>query len=86
MAISRADLLQELLPALNELFGDAYSGWAVHTDYSFEHNEWRIAKVEAWMPFKHEGASHIIHVKDAPDEMGAYAEVMRRWKEQDKCK
>lgn len=86
MTISRADLLKELLPALNELFGDTHPGWAVYTDYDPERREFRITKVEAWMPFKHEGPGHIIHVKDAPDEMGAYAEVMRRWKEQDKCK
>ena len=81
MAITRAQLLKELLPAMNKVFDTAYNpGWAVYTDYLYHNQEWRIAKVEQWNPLKHVGETHVFHVRpeDAVDEMAAYAFVMRK--------
>lgn len=89
MAISRAALLKELLPALNEVFGMEYEnkGWAVFYDYCHEDMSYRIAKVEPWDYWEHSvdgpGARRhpkpgIMKIEKAPDELGAYAEAMRR--------
>ena len=81
MGISRAQLLKELLPALNELFGLEYeTGWAVF------HRKQRVTKVEPWNSNKHmcvkKGErvtrSGIMHITDVPDELGAYVEATRR--------
>ena len=81
MAISRAQLLKELLPALNELFGMEYdTGWAAF------HREQRVTKVEPWDSSKHTYVrkkeriirSGIMHITNAPDELGAYVEATRR--------
>lgn len=80
MAISRAQLLAELLPALNDLFGTEYEGgWAVH------HKERDILKVEPWDSHKHMRTKSrkravrpgIIHVNSARDEIDAYMQAQR---------
>lgn len=88
MAISRAQLLVELLPALNELFGLEYEkGWAVH------HKNGQITKVEPWDGLRHMklkgkkriSRPNVLHIDEACDEMEAYAQAMRKL-EQTKCK
>lgn len=78
MAISRATLLKELLPGLNELFGTEYErGWAVHADYYYDDQTWRILKVEPWNPLKHDVTKGIMHIKEAQDEMDAYTQAKK---------
>jgi len=36
MAISRANLLKEMLPALQELFADAYNNQTIRNEYEIE--------------------------------------------------
>jgi hypothetical protein len=80
MAISRAQLLAELLPALNELFGLEYEkGWAVH------HKNGKITKVEPWDGLKHMklkgkkriSRPNIIHINEAIDELDAYMKAKK---------
>ncbi len=87
MAISRARLLAEILPALNEIFGTEYeTGWAVF------HEEQRVITVEPWDSSKHTWVKNkkrvirpgIMHITDAPDELGAYVEATRRLEGADK--
>jgi hypothetical protein len=87
MAISRAQLLKELLPALNELFGMEYEmGWAVF------HKRKRVTKVEPWDSSKHTCVKKkkrvvrtgIMHIINVPDELGAYMEATRRLEGADK--
>jgi hypothetical protein len=87
MAISRAQLLKELLPALNELFGLEYeTGWAVF------HKRKRVTKVEPWDSSKHTCVKKgervirtgIMHIINVPDELGAYTEATRRLEGADK--
>lgn len=80
MAISRAALLKELLPALNELFGTEYEtepgSWAVYADYLCEDMSWHIRKVEPWRRSVHEDKRGIYKITDQPDELGAYKAFM----------
>ena len=87
MAISRAQLLKELLPALNELFGMEYEmGWAVF------HKRKRVTKVEPWDSSEHTHMKKgkrvirpgIMHIINVPDELGAYTEATRRLEGADK--
>jgi hypothetical protein len=90
MASRRAQLLAELLPALNELFGMEYENnnttWAVYADYLYEHMEWRIGKIEPWSREKHTKTrpngekvrcDGVYMVTDAVDEMAAYKKFMK---------
>lgn len=91
MAISRAQLLNELLPALNELFGVEYENnnttWAVYADYLYEDMEWRVGKIEPWRDYKHlkkgrNGNTYLpkgVHkVTEAKDELDAYKKFMEQ--------
>lgn len=82
MAISRAQLLKELLPGLNELFGTEYehkNTWAVFAE---RHNgSWKIEKIERWLPWEHGESMRRIHkITDATDEMDAYKKFMEQTK------
>jgi hypothetical protein len=93
MGISRAQLLAEILPALNELFGLEYeTGWAAYYSYYPEDMTYRVDKVEPWDSSKHTRMKKgkrvihpgILHITDAPDELGAYVEATRRLEGADK--
>lgn len=82
MAISRAELVKELLPGLNKLFGTEYekydTTWAVYADYSCEDMEWRVGKIEPWWRSKHaESMQRVYKVTDAVDELAAYKKFMK---------
>lgn len=78
MAISRAEILKELLPGLNEIFGQEYeSGWAVYVDYYYPDAEWRVGKIEKWSRAKHtESMVRILHIPEAKDELDAFVQAM----------
>lgn len=80
MPISRAQLLVELLPALNELFGLDYEGfsttWAVHHEYSYADNAWKVGVIEQWVPGQHHNMRNVHKVVDATDELEAYKKFM----------
>ena len=82
MAISRAQLLAELLPALNEMFGLDYEGftttWAVYADYNHADMTWKIGKVEQWIQGIHDNLPNVHKITDATDEMDAYKKFMER--------
>lgn len=91
MAISRAELLKDLLPGLNELFGAEYENydttWAVYADYHYEDMEWKVSKIEQWESYKHlktkpNGDKVLpkgVHkITDAVDELAAYKKFMER--------
>ena len=91
MAISRAQLLKELLPGLNELFGTEYekydTTWAVYADYCYEDMEWKVSKIEQWRDYKHfkttpNGNRSLpkgVHkVTDCRDELAAYKKFMEK--------
>ena len=82
MAISRAQLLKDLLPTLNEIFNKELESlpntWAVYADYHHEDMTWQIAKIEPWIESKHaESMQHIYKITDQIDEMGAYKAFMQ---------
>lgn len=91
MAISRAQLLVDLLPGLNELFGTEYENydttWAVYADYCYDDREWKVSKIEQWWDSKHlkKGANGnkslragVHKITDAKDELDAYKKFMER--------
>lgn len=86
MAISRAELLKELLPGLNELFGTEYENdrttWAVYAECQQHDMTWKITKIipwyerdggdgNTWPPFKMTGCR---------DEIDAYKKFMEQTK------
>jgi len=87
MAISRAQLLKELLPGLNELFGTEYekdrTTWAVYAECNHEDMTWKITEIVPWYergsgdgdprlpPFK---------MTDCRDEIDAYKKFMEQTK------
>lgn len=82
MAISRAQLLAELLPALNDMFGLDYEGfattWAVYADYDHADMTWKVGKIERWIPGKHREMRHVYKVTEAVDEVEAYKKFMEQ--------
>lgn len=80
MPISRAQLLAELLPALTELFGLDYEGfattWAVYHEYSYPDNAWKVGAIERWIPGKHNNMRNVHKVTEAADELEAYKKFM----------
>lgn len=91
MAISRAQLLVDLLPGLNELFGTDFENidttWAVYADYDQSDMTWKVAKIEQWWDYKHlkkgrNGNTYLprgVHkVIEAKDELDAYKKFMER--------
>lgn len=86
MAVSRAQLLVDLLPGLNELFGTEYENydttWAVYADYHQNDMTWQVKRIIPWLdyipsdgdprpPFK---------VTKAKDELDAYKKFMEQTK------
>lgn len=83
MAISRAQLLKELLPGLNELFGTEYehkNTWAVFADYHHEDMTWRVGKVERWDNGRHFNSPSTHKITNATDELDAYKKFMEQTK------
>lgn len=80
MAISRASLLKELLPGLNELFGLEYEtepgSWAVYAEYYHDDMSWKIKEIEPWRRTTHEDKHGVYKITDQPDELGAYKAFM----------
>lgn len=79
MAISRAQLLKELLPGLNALFGKEYaSGWAVYVEHQPHDMAYRIVKIMPWSSSEHaESMVPVLRVMDARDELEAYTKAMK---------
>jgi len=82
MAISRAELLKELLPGLNELFGTEYekydTAWAVYADCNLNDMTWQVKRIIPWLDYiPDDGDLHSpFKVKDAKDELDAYKKFM----------
>jgi len=85
MAISRAQLLKELLPGLNELFGTEYekydTTWAVYANYDQSDMTWQVKRIIPWLD--HDSSDGSFHplpfkVKDAKDELDAYKKFMEQ--------
>lgn len=78
MAISRAELLKELLPGLNELFGTKYeeyrNTWAVYAEHDPNTGELKVTKIVPW--FERDEDTNPVKITDAPDEMDAYKKFM----------
>lgn len=81
-----------LVAVLDDAFNEPGS-WAVYYDYDQSDMTYKIAKVEPWDYWDHSmdgpGARRhprpgIMKIAKAPDELGAYAEAMRRLEETDK--
>ena len=86
MAISRAELLKELLPGLNELFGTEYENhdttWAVYADYQHHDMTWQVKRIVPWLDRDPRESDFNVHkVVDAVDELAAFKKFM----EQTKC-
>lgn len=81
MAISRARLLKELLPGLNELFGTEYEKnvWMVHAEYNHHDMTYRVIKITPWWARDSEASDFkVFKITDAVDEMDAYKKFMER--------
>lgn len=85
MAISRAQLLVDLLPGLNELFGTEYENydttWAVYADHNLNDMTWQVKRIIPWLD--HDSSNSRLHpppfkVKDAKDELDAYKKFMEQ--------
>lgn len=87
MAISRAALLKELLPGLNELFGMEYENyettWAVYADYQQHDMTWQVKKIVPWLSRDPKGSDFNVHkITDAMDEIAA----LKKFTELTKCR
>lgn len=75
---SMRDTLRGLEAKIAIIDEAASHGWAVYYDYHHEDMTYRIAKVEPWDPWEHVQSSGLMKIEEAPDELGAYVEAMRR--------
>jgi len=83
MAISRAELLKELLPGLNELFGTEYekydTTWAVYADCNLNDMTWQVKRIIPWLDRDPRVSDFNVHkVTEAKDELDAYKKFMER--------
>lgn len=83
MAVSRAQLLVDLLPGLNELFGTDFENidttWAVYADYDQSDMTWKVKRIIPWLDRDPRESDFNVHkVIEAKDELDAYKKFMER--------
>jgi len=77
--ITENDMKNMAEEALSDVF-DAIKNrrWTVFVDYDVSEMRWRIAEVKPWHIFGTYDATKTIHIDNAPDELGAYAQALER--------
>ena len=86
MALSRAEMLKELLPLLNELFDIEYekdrTTWAVYAECQLHDMTWKITEIVPWYERHNdeEGRPPPFKATDCRDEIDAYKKFMEQTK------